>query len=65
MISLVGNESDMSLLTFPNSGNNYYYTKIITTNLIEHFGQLKEFRISLKCICFNFVTKVIRKNGNN
>ncbi len=29
--------------------------------MIEHFGQLKEFRISLKCICFNFVTKVIRK----
>ena len=51
----------MSLITFPNSGNTYYFTRIITTNLIEHFGQLREFRIFLKCICFNFVTNVIKK----
>ena len=49
MITLVGNESDMSLLTFPNSGSTYYYRRKIPTDLIEHFGRLKEFRISLKC----------------
>ena len=49
MISLVGNESDMSLLTFPNSGNTYYFRSFIPVDLIEHFGGIKEFRISLKC----------------
>ena len=39
----------MSLLTFPNSGNSYYFRSRIPTDLIEHFGGLKEFRISLKC----------------
>ena len=42
-------ESHMSLLTFPNSGNTYYFRRKIPTDLIEHFGGLKEFRISLKC----------------
>jgi integrase len=45
----VGNETYMSLLTFPNSGNTYYYRSRIPFDLIEHFGGLKEFRISLKC----------------
>ena len=49
MISLVGNESDMSLLTFPNSGNTYYFRSRIPIDLIEHFGGLTEFRVSLKC----------------
>ena len=49
MITLVGNESDMSLLTFPNSGNTYYFRSFIPVDLIEHFGGIKEFRISLKC----------------
>jgi integrase len=39
----------MSLLTFPNSGNTYYFRRKIPTDLIKHFGGLKEFRISLKC----------------
>tara|TARA_B100000945_G_scaffold268686_1_gene229254 strand:- start:27 stop:719 length:693 start_codon:yes stop_codon:yes gene_type:complete len=39
----------MSLLTFPNSGNTFYHRRKIPTDLIEHFGQLREFRISLKC----------------
>ena len=39
----------MSLLTFSNSGNTFYYRRKIPTDLIEHFGQLREFRISLKC----------------
>ena len=43
------NESHMSLLTFPNSGNTYYFRRKIPTDLVEHFGGLKEFRISLKC----------------
>ena len=38
----------MSLITFPNSGNTYYFRSRITTDLIEHFGGLKEFRLSLK-----------------
>jgi len=45
----VGNESHMSLLTVLNSGNTYYYRSRIPFDLIEHFGGLKEFRISLKC----------------
>jgi len=45
----VGNESHMSLLTVVNSGNTYYYRSRIPFDLIEHFGGLKEFRISLKC----------------
>ena len=39
----------MSLLTFPNSGSSYYFRSRIPTDLIEHFGGLKEFRLSLKC----------------
>ena len=39
----------MSLLTVLNSGNTYYYRSRIPFDLIEHFGGLKEFRISLKC----------------
>ena len=39
----------MSLITFPNSGNSYYFRSRIPTDLIEHFGGLKEFRLSLKC----------------
>ena len=49
MIAMVGNESDMSLLSFRNSGNTYYFRSRIPIDLIEHFGGLKEFRISLKC----------------
>ena len=39
----------MSLITFPNSGNSYYFRSRIPSDLIEHFGGLKEFRLSLKC----------------
>lgn len=46
---MVGNESHMSLLTVLNSGNTYNYRSRIPFDLIEHFGGLKEFRISLKC----------------
>ena len=49
MIAMVGNESDMSLLSFRNSGNTYYFRSRIPIDLIEHFGGQKEFRISLKC----------------
>ena len=42
-------ESHMSLLTFPNSGNTYYFRSFIPADLIEYFGGVKEFRISLKC----------------
>ncbi len=49
MICVMENESHMSLLTVLNSGNTYYYRSRIPFDLIEHFGGLKEFRISLKC----------------
>ena len=39
----------MSLIATPNSGSTYYFRRKIPTDLIEHFGGLKEFRISLKC----------------
>ena len=39
----------MSLITFPNSGDTYYFRSYIPVDLNEHFGGLKEFRISLKC----------------
>ncbi len=42
-------EYHMSLLTFPNSGNTYYFRSFIPTDLIEYFEGVKEFRISLKC----------------
>ena len=45
----MGNEFDMSLLSFRNSGNTYYFRSRIPIDLIEHFEGLKEFRISLKC----------------
>ena len=37
------------LLFLPKSGNTYYFRGYIPTDLIEHFGGVKEFRISLKC----------------
>ena len=42
-------ESHMSLLTVLNSGNTYYYRSRIPFDLIEHFGGVKQLRISLKC----------------
>ena len=39
----------MSLITFPNSGNTYYFRSFIPTDLIEYFEGVREFRISLKC----------------
>ena len=46
---MVGNETYTSLLTFLNSVNTYYNRSRIPFDLIEHFGGLKEFKISLKC----------------
>ena len=48
-ITVVENVSNMSLLTTPNSGNSYYFRSRIPSDLIEHFGGLTEFRLSLKC----------------
>ena len=39
----------MSLLSVTNSGNTYYFRSRIPSDLIKHFGGLREFRISLKC----------------
>ena len=37
------------LLYSPNSGESFYFRDRIPTDLLEHFGGVKEFRISLKC----------------
>ena len=37
------------LLSLPKSGNTFYFRGYIPTDLIEYFGGVKEFRISLKC----------------
>ena len=37
------------LLSLPKSGNTYCFRGYIPSDLIEHFGGVKEFRISLKC----------------
>ena len=50
----------MSLITFPNSGNTYYFRSYIPVDLNEHFGGLKEFRISLKCAIKSRSIKTIR-----
>ena len=49
LITVVENESNMSLITTPNSGNTYYFGSRIPTDLIEHFDGYKEIRLSLKC----------------
>ena len=46
---MVENESEMSLITFPNSVNSYYFRSRIPSDFVEYFGGLKEFRLSLKC----------------
>ena len=35
------------LLSLPKSGDTFYFRKYIPADLIEHFGGVKEFRISL------------------
>ena len=37
------------LLSLPNSGDTFYFRKYIPVDLIEYFGGVKQFRISLKC----------------
>ena len=37
------------LLYKPNSGNSYFFRSRIPKDLVDHFGGLREFRISLKC----------------
>ncbi len=37
------------LLSLPNSGDTFYFRKYIPADLIEHFGGVKQLRISLKC----------------
>ena len=37
------------LLSLPDYGGTFYFSKHIPTDLIEYFGGVKQFRISLKC----------------
>ena len=56
------------LLSLPDSGGTYYFRRYIPTDLIEHFGGVKQFRISLKCAiksrsirtCTTYHTKILR-----
>ena len=41
--------NSLHLLHSPNSGESFYFRDRIPTDLLEHFGGVKEFRISLKC----------------
>ena len=40
----------LHLLHSPNSGESFYFRDRIPTDLLEDFGEVKEFRISLKCV---------------
>ena len=54
----------MSLINFPNSGNTYYFRSRIPNDLMEHFGGMKEFRLSLKCAIkthANKTTKILER----
>jgi len=56
------------LLSLPDPGDTYYFRRYIPTDLIEHFGGVKQFRISLKCAiksrsirtCTTYHTKILR-----
>ena len=52
------------LLYTPNSGNSYYFRSRIPRDLSNHFGTLREFRISLKCTIkshANRITKILNQ----
>ena len=42
--------NSLHLLHSPNLGESFYFRDRIPTDLLEHFGEVKEFRISLKCV---------------
>ena len=44
----------------PTSGNTFYFRSKIPSDLRDHFGGLKEFRVSLKCNIKSKATKVVR-----
>ena len=52
------------LLYTPNSGNSYYFRSRIPRDLSNHFGGLREFRVSLKCAIkshANRITKILNQ----
>ena len=48
------------LLFTPNSGNTFYFRSKIPKDLVEHFGGMREFRISLKCAIKSRSIKISR-----
>jgi len=48
------------LLYSPNSGESFYFRHRIPTDLLEYFGGVKEFRISLKCSIKSRATKTTK-----
>ena len=57
---MVGIDLKMSLISFPNSGNTFYFRSRIPSDLREHFGGMKEFRLSLKCAIKSRSIKISR-----
>ena len=57
---MVGIDLKMSLISFPNSGNTFYFRSRIPSDLREHFGGMKEFRLSLKCAIKSRSRKISR-----
>ena len=52
------------LLSLPNSGDTFYFRKYIPADLIEHFGGVKQLRISLKCAIKSHAVKTSKTLAN-
>jgi hypothetical protein len=48
------------LIYSQNSGESFYFRHRIPTDLLEHFGGVKKFRISLKCAIKSRATKTTK-----
>ena len=57
---MVGIDRNMSLISVQGSGNTFYFRSRIPSDLREHFGGMKEFRLSLKCAIKSRSRKISR-----
>ena len=57
---MVGIDRNMSLISVQGSGNTFYFRSRIPSDLREHFGGMKEFRLSLKCAIKSRSIKISR-----
>ena len=49
------------LISSPNSGASYYFRSCIPSDLFEHFGETKGFRISLRCAIKSHAVKTSKR----